>query len=262
MKRLLLFPVLALALCASAGSQDPTPAPPVPVVVPTPDPISVPLVAVEAPATSQGAFMVVLHYGKHGEHQVTAKDVTWANSLPKEPSTRFRTDVGDEVLFFHDPVVGEYVIAGRVQVETPGRDPVEDFRTIVKVGHAPQPPPGPEPEPPGPTPPVTEGARHVVIVYETADVTPAFARLLNGLRSGTNAKYLADHKHRLDLIDDDAVTADGAKAALLEKYAPSAKFPRSLIVADAASGAVVAVGELTDASTAAGVIEFIKQNGG
>jgi hypothetical protein len=109
---------------------------------------------------------------------------------------------------------------------------------------------------------VVEGARHAVIVYETADVTPAFARLLNGLRSGVNAKYLADHKHVLSLIDDDAVNADGAKAALLAKYAESVRFPRSLIVTDAKSGAVIAIGELTDGSTAAGVIEFLKQNGG
>jgi hypothetical protein len=154
-------------------------------------------------------------------------------------------------------------------------DPIADVEHVVTVGRLPPPPgpvppgpvpPGPVPPGPGPgpdpQPPPAEGARHVLVVYETADVTPAFARLLNGLRSGTGAKYLADHKHTLALIDDDAVTADGAKAALLEKYAASVKFPRSLLVVDAASGAVVAIGELTDASTAAGVIEFLKQNGG
>jgi hypothetical protein len=85
---------------------------------------------------------------------------------------------------------------------------------------------------------------------------------LNGLRSGVNARYLTDHKHVLSIVDEDAVTADGATAALLAKYAESVKFPRSLIVTDGASGAVIAIGELTEESTSAGVIEFLKQNGG
>jgi hypothetical protein len=150
-----------------------------------------------------------------------------------------------------------------------GLDPIADVEHVVTVGAVPPLPPAPgstpPPAPPGPTPPgppAVGGARHVLIVYETADVTPAFARLLNGLRSGTHARYLADHKHVLSLVDDDAVNADGAKAALLAKYADSVRFPRSLIVTDGASGNVIAIGELTDASTAAGVIEFLKQNGG
>lgn len=106
------------------------------------------------------------------------------------------------------------------------------------------------------------GPRTVLIVYETEEVTPSFSRLLNGLRTGEHAKYLADHKHVLHEIDDDASSVEGGKSPLLEKYAESVKYPRSLIIADTATGKVVAVGELTDASTAAGVIKVLKDNGG
>jgi hypothetical protein len=111
-------------------------------------------------------------------------------------------------------------------------------------------------------PVVTAGPRTVLIVYETADVTPSFNRVLNGLRSGEHAKYLIDHKHVLHEIDDDATKYDGQKSALLTKYGDSVKFKRSLIVIDTASGKVIAIGEITDASTAASVMEFIKQHGG
>lgn len=51
--------------------------------------------------------------------------------------------------------------------------------------------------------PVAAGARHIVILHETDDDTPAMALLLTGLRVGEFGKYIQDHGHRLDILDDD-----------------------------------------------------------
>jgi len=244
----------------------PTPAPPIvvpiPLPTPTPDPVSLPIAAIEGPKQVAGTFMLLV------KSHAAAKN-TWRNVLPEAaaPPIELELKDGRTMLWFQEPPAGVYLFRLRSQLPAEGLDPIADVEHVVTVGALPPKPvppvpPGPVPPGPGPTPPVDAGARHVIVVYETADVTPALARVLNGLRSGMNAKYLSDRKHTLSLIDDDAVNADGAKAALLAKYGESVKFPRSLIVTDGASGVVLAIGELTDASTAAGVIEFLKQNGG
>lgn len=262
------FPRLtALAIVVAAVSwssaQAPTPAPPVvpvvPVVVPTPDPVSVPA-KIEGRTTAKSSFVVYVTL----PDAALGSRVEWKNAFPVgavEPEVNKQADGRWQWLFL-DAEPGVYEFHLTVQVPTPGLDPFADLTHRVTVGQAPQPPPGPGPSPPEPAPAPTAGKRTVLLVYETLDVTPAFSRLVNGLRIGTNAAYLKSKGHALHLIDDDAVNGDGAKAALLAKYADSVKFPRSLIVADTATGAVIAVGEVTDNSTAAGVVDFIKQNGG
>jgi hypothetical protein len=250
-----------------APGPTPTPAPPLAVPTPSPspppsplpDPISLPIAAIDGPKQTSGTFMLIVRSDPAARN-------TWRNVLPEAVSPPIELELKDgrTMLWFQEPPAGVYLFRLRSQLPAAGLDPIADVEHVVTVGRLPPipvPTPTPTPTPP-PGPPLVEGARHVMVVYETADVTPAFARLLNGLRSGPNAKYFAERKHVLSLIDDDAVNADGGKAALLAKYAESVKFPRSLIVTDAASGAVIAIGELTDASTAAGVIEFVKQNGG
>lgn len=166
-----------------------------------------------------------------------------------------------------NPHEASYVIVATRNSDDPLEAPYR-YAIIAKFVGAPKPtPPGPGPGPgPGPTPPpgpVVEGQRLVVIIYESDDSTPAFNRLLNGLLvAGPNSKYLADKKHELHEIDKQDTSYDGTSSELLKKYGPSAKFDRTLIVADKATGAVIAVGELTEESTASGVIEFIRQNGG
>jgi hypothetical protein len=255
-----------------ASGPTPTPAPPIVVPTPTPsplpapspspppsplpDPISLPIAAIDGPKQTAGTFMLIV------KSDPTARN-TWRNVLPEAASPPIELELKDgrTMLWFQEPPAGVYLFRLRSQLPAAGLDPIADVEHVVTVGRLPPiPVPTPTPTPPGP--PVVEGARHVMVVYETADVTPAFARLLNGLRSGANARYFADRKHALSLIDDDAVNSDGGKAALLAKYAESVKFPRSLIVTDGVTGAVIAIGELTEASTAAGVIEFVKQNGG
>jgi hypothetical protein len=218
-----------------------------------------PIASIDGPKQAVGTFMLLVKSDRMAKN-------TWRNVLPEAaaPPIELELKDGRTMLWFQEPPAGTYLFRLRSQLPSAGLDPIADVEHVVTVGPTPPlpPSPGPTPSPTPPGPPAVEGARHVLIVYETADVTPAFARLLNGLRSGTHSKYLADRKHVLSLVDDDALNADGSKAALLSKYAESVRFPRSLIVTDAATGAVIAIGELTDASTAAGVIEFLQQNGG
>lgn len=68
----------------------------------------------------------------------------------------------------------------------------------------PGPGPGPDPDPdPDPNPEPTPGPKWILIVHETADTTPEIARLIVNLRTGDNAKYITENKHRLWILDDD-----------------------------------------------------------
>jgi hypothetical protein len=246
-------------LSAQLFAQAPAPAP---VTPPAPPPGTVPgviepLASIEGPKQVLGTFMLLVK----SKPKVMN---TWRNVLPDGavPPVELELKNGDLMLWFQDPKPGVYLFRLRSQLESPKLDQVTDVEHTVTVGPV-QPTPTPTPTPPTPTPPpVVEGARHVIIVYETADVTPAFARTLNGLRSGSSGKYFDDNKHTLSLIDDDAVAYSGEKAALLEKYAKDAKYDRSCIVTDAKTGAVINVMQLTDATTDANIVEFVKQNGG
>lgn len=126
------------------------------------------------------------------------------------------------------------------------------------VGEAvdpPGPPPGPEPPPP------TPGKRTVVILHESEDATPQFSRMVNGLRSGDNAKYLKDRGHTLLIIDDDTTDEIGRPLEVVTQLSADGLPMPALFVLDE-GGAVVHKQPLSPEANAAGVMEVLKGNGG
>lgn len=121
--------------------------------------------------------------------------------------------------------------------------------------------PRPPPVPPGPTPP--PGARHILLVRETADSSPALALVIVSLRAGANAQYLKDRGHVLTILDDDAVGPDKQPAPILLKWRPhyqNLKLP-ALVIADAA-GTVLAAESLPEKPSVDKIVEAIKKAGG
>lgn len=126
------------------------------------------------------------------------------------------------------------------------------------VGDAPPPVP-PTPVPPGPTPPpvppTPSGKRQVVIIYESADKTPALARLLTDTQAGAVAKYLQDRGHPSAKVLDDDILPESLKA----KLGNLPPLP-AIIVLDADTGAVTLADQLP--ATAAAVTQYIQRAGG
>lgn len=91
---------------------------------------------------------------------------------------------------------------------------VQQYRATFRVGgDDPPPTPDPTPEPDPPTPKPSQVT--AVIIRESEDDTPAFARLLTGLRTGEAARWLAAGGHDLIVVDDDATDADGRPLKLV-----------------------------------------------
>jgi hypothetical protein len=65
------------------------------------------------------------------------------------------------------------------------------------------------------------GPLRVVIIRESLDDTPELARLINALRNGPAAEYLAAKGHVLDVLDDDhpSVVADWTEGVQLPAVA-------------------------------------------
>lgn len=104
-----------------------------------------------------------------------------------------------------------------------------------------------------PTPPVpTPGKRQVVIVRESADDTPAQARIFTALRSGAEAGYLKDKGHTLLIFDDDDANS------VVAKLKPLMVGPASMFVLD--GQAVLA--KLPLPADAPAVVAAIQANGG
>jgi len=61
-------------------------------------------------------------------------------------------------------------------------------------------------------------SKHVVIVHETADDTPAQARAFVALRDGPEAQHFADKEVLLSIIDDDAIDEQNALQVSPEDY--------------------------------------------
>lgn len=61
----------------------------------------------------------------------------------------------------------------------------------------------------------TSGPRVGYLVRESFDDTAQQARMINDLRSGPAAKYLAEKGHTLDILDDDETDADNKPLKLL-----------------------------------------------
>jgi hypothetical protein len=141
-----------------------------------------------------------------------------------------------------------------------------DLEGLITVGHGPQPPPVPPgPEPPGPVvppAPVVEGPRTVVIVHESADQTPAQARLFTALRAGTVAQYIASKGHNLLILDDDSVDQGGRPIALVAKLTALGDPLPFMAVLETNTGNVLNHRPLTPAANADGVLAVLKENGG
>lgn len=128
-------------------------------------------------------------------------------------------------------------------------------------------PPGPTPPtpvPPGPTPPVVEGKRALLIIRESADATPAMARLITALRNPPHSVYLKDKGHTLSILDDDSVDKDGRPTPAVEAWRAQFKdLPLPvLFVIDAAQGNHIHKQSLAPTATAGDVIEVLKKFGG
>jgi hypothetical protein len=159
-------------------------------------------------------------------------------------------------------------VAGRYKIEAWNAlgDVASEIATcIVVIGNAPPVPIPPIPVPPDPTPtppPVVSGARGIAIIRETADTTPAVARLVTALRVGPHSQYLASKKHTLQVLDDDSVSGDGRASAAVEAWRPifaGMKLP-VLIIYDPVSRSVLSKEPLP--TTAEAVVEAIKKTGG
>jgi hypothetical protein len=94
------------------------------------------------------------------------------------------------------------------------------------------------PVPPVVVPDVPEvvGPHDVLIVYETADVTPDFAIMLTELRDGQTAKLLKDSGHELTLLDDELVD---------EETRSQVNMLPALIIRDASTGKALYSGAFT-----------------
>lgn len=130
-------------------------------------------------------------------------------------------------------------------------------------------PPGPTPVPPGPNPPtpvppVVEGKRALLIVRESADTTPAMARLMTALRNPPHSTYLTSKAHTLSVIDDDAVDENGQPTAVLASWRPHFQGMTLpvLFVIDPATKTLIHKQSFTDAVPAAGIIDILKAHGG
>lgn len=128
-----------------------------------------------------------------------------------------------------------------------------------------EPLPGPDIPPPTPDDVVVNpGKRWIIVVRETADATPATARLVVDLRKQIDP-YAVQHGHRLLILDDDSVDPLGASSPALKPWldkAVSVGLP-SLLIGDSLAPPgknVLYAGKLP--STAGEVLELVKKHGG
>lgn len=169
----------------------------------------------------------------------------------EEPGT------GRATFLLRPKVAGEF----RVGFITVGE---KQFSSLVLVagGVAPPDPKPPDPKPPDPKPP-EPGVRHVLLIRETAESTPAMRQLIVALRTGAHAEYLKSKNHTFTVWDDDAVGPDGKPHAALQMWKPhyqGLKLP-VLLILDSAGNAYRAA-EVLPTATADDVIEAVKKAGG
>lgn len=138
----------------------------------------------------------------------------------------------------------------------------------VPIGAGPTPVP-PTPVPPDPTPPtpptpVVEGKRALLIIRESADSTPAVARMITNLRNPPNSDYLKSKGHTLAVLDDDSVDADGKPSAIVEAWRPqfAGMTLPVLFVIDPNGNKLVAKQSISATATADEVMKILKANGG
>lgn len=105
--------------------------------------------------------------------------------------------------------------------------------------------------------PDVEGPLRAVILNETEDSTPAYARLYTALRTGTADAWFAERGHKLDIIDDDL---DRPYRALCEQEAGATR--PALVILGNGDKDVVATHPVTEETTADNVVEWMRRAGG
>jgi hypothetical protein len=98
-----------------------------------------------------------------------------------------------------------------VSVSLEGKYPLSTASCAVEVGSVNPPVPPPPPTPPTPT----TGKRVVILLRETADQSPALARLIVALRKSS---YFPDKQHRLLILDRDSKDETGAPSPLVSRF--------------------------------------------
>lgn len=130
----------------------------------------------------------------------------------------------------------------------------------IPVPPAPVPPvpPGPKPPEPGPTP-VVSGKRELMIVRETADTTPDFARTITALQGkGAAYDYLRSKGHRIAILDDQS------PASVRQAWRPhfdGMTLP-ALVILDAETRNLLYKGPLSPTASADSIIVKLKEYGG
>lgn len=207
---------------------------------------------IKAPAQVSPGDLVILDASESD-----AKAFAWT-VLPESAAGKFLAVERGTKAVFASGQPGQYTFV----LATAAGDHVAVALVTVTVGVPTPQPPGPGPNPP--QPPAPAGTRGVLILRESADTTPALARVLTGLRTGKAADYLRDKGHTLTILDDDAVGPDGKPAPLLDTF--RAEFSGvalpALIVYDLATKRVLDKRVIADTTTADSVVEVIKATGG
>ena len=116
------------------------------------------------------------------------------------------------------------------------------------------------PVPPPPPPPVEEGQRRLVIIRETEETTPALARTLTALRTGTVAQYFASKGHTLDIVDDDSVDQSGQPVKWIEDLESLGVPEPAFFILDPQTTAVIYKQPLP--ATPGEILAAVKANGG
>lgn len=154
---------------------------------------------------------------------------------------------------------GSVIEGGQVDITL-----LDDGR-MVKVGHGPQPPPDPDvPDPPEPepTPPVVEGKRTVVLLYELGDQTAEIGRMTVALRkpTGEHDAYLKSNGHTLLILDEEQQDGSGQPLKLVTELRSLGVPLPGLFILDTNTGAVLHKQSLP--ADAAGVMQVLREHGG
>lgn len=136
-----------------------------------------------------------------------------------------------------------------------------DADVTIVVGDAPLPVPvPPTPVPPEPTPPpVVAGKREVMIVRETADTTPEFARTITALQAkGPSYDYLRSKGHKVSILDEQS------PSSILAAWRPhltGLKLP-ALFIIDTETRQLLHKESIAPTATADSIIATLKEHGG
>jgi len=111
---------------------------------------------------------------------------------------------------------------------------------------------------------VSPGPRGVVILHESADKTPTFARLVTGLRTPPASDYLKEKSHTLDILDDDSEGPDGKPAPSVEAWkAVAGSMPLPvLIIYESKSRKILDKQSLAKDATVDTILAALKAKGG